>query len=77
MPRLVPFALACLLVATTAHAEWYEREEAIMGTRVAVQLWATDPDLAGMRDGRGHGRHAAHRRADEHLQAREPAVAGQ
>jgi thiamine biosynthesis lipoprotein len=25
---------------------WYEREEAIMGTRVAVQLWATDPGLA-------------------------------
>ena len=46
MPRLAPFALACLLLATTARAEWYEREEAIMGTRIAVQLWATDPDLA-------------------------------
>jgi thiamine biosynthesis lipoprotein len=46
MPRLALFALACLLVATNARAEWYEREEAIMGTRVAVQLWATDPDLA-------------------------------
>jgi thiamine biosynthesis lipoprotein len=26
--------------------EWHEREEAIMGTRVAVQLWATSPSLA-------------------------------
>jgi FAD:protein FMN transferase len=46
MPRLALLALACLLLGPTARAEWYEREEAIMGTRVAVQLWATDPDLA-------------------------------
>jgi FAD:protein FMN transferase len=26
--------------------EWYRREEAIMGTRVAVELWATDRHLA-------------------------------
>jgi len=26
--------------------EWYQREEAIMGTRVAVELWATDQRLA-------------------------------
>jgi thiamine biosynthesis lipoprotein len=26
--------------------EWYRREEAIMGTRVAVELWATDQQLA-------------------------------
>jgi len=25
---------------------WHEREEAIMGTRIAVQLWAEDPELA-------------------------------
>ncbi|MFO1408434.1 MAG: FAD:protein FMN transferase [Steroidobacteraceae bacterium] len=25
---------------------WYEREEAIMGTRIAVQLWSTDPEIA-------------------------------
>jgi FAD:protein FMN transferase len=25
---------------------WYEREEAIMGTRIAVQLWSTEPNLA-------------------------------
>jgi thiamine biosynthesis lipoprotein len=35
-----------LLLTTAARAEWYEREEAIMGTRVAVQLWSTDPELA-------------------------------
>jgi FAD:protein FMN transferase len=29
-----------------AHAAWYEREEAIMGTRVAVQLWSEDPQQA-------------------------------
>jgi FAD:protein FMN transferase len=29
-----------------ARGAWHEREEAIMGTRVAVQLWATDPQLA-------------------------------
>jgi thiamine biosynthesis lipoprotein len=46
MPRNFCLALLCLLATTTARAEWYEREEAIMGTRVAVQLWATDADLA-------------------------------
>ncbi len=25
---------------------WYQREEAIMGTRIAVELWATDPLVA-------------------------------
>ncbi len=29
-----------------ARAEWFEREEAIMGTRVAVQLWSEDAVLA-------------------------------
>jgi len=38
--------VALQLAATAARAEWFEREEAIMGTRVAVQLWATDPQLA-------------------------------
>ena len=45
--RLLALSLALLATAAPARAEWYEREEAIMGTRVAVQLWATDPDLAG------------------------------
>jgi thiamine biosynthesis lipoprotein len=29
-----------------AQAAWYEREEAIMGTRIAVQLWSEDPRQA-------------------------------
>ena len=45
--RLLTLALPLLLSAAPARAEWYEREEAIMGTRVAVQLWATDAELAG------------------------------
>ena len=27
-------------------AEWYEREDAIMGTRIAVELWHDDPAAA-------------------------------
>jgi thiamine biosynthesis lipoprotein len=46
MPRFAVLAFLACLVASTARAEWYEREEAIMGTRVAVQLWSTDADLA-------------------------------
>jgi thiamine biosynthesis lipoprotein len=29
-----------------AHAAWFQREEAIMGTRVAVELWSEDAALA-------------------------------
>lgn len=32
------------LAATPAHAAWVDRTEAIMGTRVYVQLWADDPE---------------------------------
>jgi thiamine biosynthesis lipoprotein len=42
--RLV-FALALLtsiLVPTAAHADWITRDEAIMGTRCAVELWSDD-----------------------------------
>jgi hypothetical protein len=46
MPRLAPFALACVLVATNVLAERYEREDAVPGTRAAVPSWATDADLA-------------------------------
>ncbi len=35
------------LVPALACAEWYQREEAIMGTRVAVELWSEDAALAG------------------------------
>jgi thiamine biosynthesis lipoprotein len=37
--------LLTLLAAPVAHADWFQREEAIMGTRVAVELWADDPVL--------------------------------
>ncbi len=30
----------------SASGAWFQREEAIMGTRIAVELWATDPGLA-------------------------------
>ncbi len=31
-----------LLLSATVHAEWYQREEPIMGTSVAVELWLDD-----------------------------------
>jgi FAD:protein FMN transferase len=34
--------VALLLLSLPASAEWLRREEAIMGTRCAVELWATD-----------------------------------
>lgn len=48
MSRTAIAFLLCLLAATPplARADWYQREEAIMGTRVAVELWADDPGLA-------------------------------
>lgn len=46
MRKLVSIAVLLLALPATSHAEWYEREEAIMGTRVAVQLWSEDPALA-------------------------------
>lgn len=46
MHRILAIALLLALASAPARAEWYEREEAIMGTRVAVQLWTTDPALA-------------------------------
>jgi thiamine biosynthesis lipoprotein len=39
-------AALALAVAMPARAEWYSREEAIMGTRVAVELWSEDAALA-------------------------------
>jgi len=46
MPRFLLVAISLLLVAAPARAEWFYREEAIMGTRVAVELWSEDADLA-------------------------------
>jgi thiamine biosynthesis lipoprotein len=34
------------LVPALSRAEWFQREEAIMGTRVAVELWSEDAALA-------------------------------
>ena len=45
LPRLLPL-LAVLLFPALARAEWHYREEAIMGTRVAVELWSEDAALA-------------------------------
>lgn len=48
MPVSRVLLLAVLLAAPwgTAHAEWWQRDEAIMGTRVAVELWCEDAALA-------------------------------
>jgi thiamine biosynthesis lipoprotein len=46
MPRFLLVAISLLLVAVPARAEWFYREEAIMGTRVAVELWSEDAALA-------------------------------
>jgi len=43
--KLLPAAVLVLAPAL-ARAEWFQREEAIMGTRVAVELWAEDAALA-------------------------------
>jgi thiamine biosynthesis lipoprotein len=48
--RLVPGLFCCLsvLFVVPASADWHYREEAVMGTRIAVELWADD-DAAGQR----------------------------
>jgi thiamine biosynthesis lipoprotein len=38
--------IASLLAASPTLAEWYSREEAIMGTSVRVELWSDDADAA-------------------------------
>jgi thiamine biosynthesis lipoprotein len=38
--------LMLTLVPALSRAEWFQREEAIMGTRVAVELWSEDAALA-------------------------------
>ncbi len=43
MKPLLSIALALLVLVQPARAEWIERvEDGIMGTRIAVELWATD-----------------------------------
>ncbi|MET0291698.1 MAG: FAD:protein FMN transferase, partial [Steroidobacteraceae bacterium] len=41
-PIASALVLCVSLVASAAHAEWLTGEEAIMGTRCAVELWSTD-----------------------------------
>jgi len=44
-PRALLLVLMLLLPAVV-RAEWFQRDEAIMGTRVAVELWSEDSALA-------------------------------
>jgi thiamine biosynthesis lipoprotein len=43
---VLSWPLAAITLATPVRAEWFQREEAIMGTRVAVELWSDDAALA-------------------------------
>jgi thiamine biosynthesis lipoprotein len=40
---LMSLALLTAALSPTAHADWLQRTEAIMGTRCYVELWADDP----------------------------------
>jgi thiamine biosynthesis lipoprotein len=47
MMRRFCLAVTLLLAAgAPAHAAWHAREEAIMGTRIAVEVWHEDPATA-------------------------------
>src|SRR5215510_11422210 len=46
LPTATFFAWAAL--AGPAHAEWFSQEQAIMGTRIAVELWADDKARADL-----------------------------
>jgi len=48
LSKIRTLALLCILgfAPALAQAEWHSREEAIMGTRVAVELWSEDAALA-------------------------------
>jgi thiamine biosynthesis lipoprotein len=47
MMRRFPLAVTLLVAGTgIARAEWYAREEAIMGTRIGVEVWHDDPATA-------------------------------
>ena len=47
MMRRFFLAVTLLLsIIGTARADWHEREEAIMGTRIAVEVWHDDPAAA-------------------------------
>ena len=38
--------LLCLGVQSIAHAEWYQQQRDIMGTRISVELWHTEASVA-------------------------------
>src|SRR5581483_2071372 len=42
MTRLALITSLFLALVSSAHAEWRSREDAIMGTRIYVELWAED-----------------------------------
>lgn len=44
--RISAVLCSALLIAPSAQADWFSREEAIMGTRIAVELWAADKPQA-------------------------------
>ncbi len=46
MRRFFLVVTLLLPLADVARAEWQEREEAIMGTRIAVEVWHEDPAVA-------------------------------
>ena len=47
MMRRILLAVTLLVAGNAAaHAEWHAREEAIMGTRIAVEVWHEDPAAA-------------------------------
>ncbi len=47
MMRRISITVTLLFMATgSARAEWHAREEAIMGTRIAIELWHEDPAAA-------------------------------
>ncbi len=45
MVRLL-LGCVCLVVAATGHAQWHERSADAMGTRIRVELWHPDAQLA-------------------------------
>jgi thiamine biosynthesis lipoprotein len=47
MMRRILLAVTLLVAGSAvAHAEWHAREEAIMGTRIAAEVWHEDPAVA-------------------------------
>ncbi|HEB59360.1 MAG TPA: FAD:protein FMN transferase [Gammaproteobacteria bacterium] len=46
LPHRLALLVCLLVVAGAAHAAWFKDEAAIMGTRVAVELWHEDPAAA-------------------------------